>query len=127
MTTIAEMREATGLGPEVSDAAVVSAWADMIQGATPVIDEAMPLVSLEEAKLYCRVDGTYEDATLEILIEAASATVRAYAATWDGIDPVPARLKLATLALVAAHYDLRSDISDVNLERILAPYREHNV
>ena len=123
MMTIAEMRIITGLGADASDAAVVAAYVEMIQGGTALIDEALPLVTLEEAKLYCRIDGDHDDTDLEILIDAASATVRDYAAGWDGTDPVPARLKLATLALVAAHYDRRGELSDVRLDRMLGPYR----
>ncbi|AGH49588.1 hypothetical protein G432_09315 [Sphingomonas sp. MM-1] len=87
------------------------------------------LVTLAEAKEYCRIDGAaaYEDATLSILIAAASGTVRDYAAGWDGTGEVPARLKLAALELIAAHFDTRGDVPDVHLERILGPYREHNV
>ena len=90
---------------------------------TTLADEAMPLVTIEEAKLYCRISGDHENTDLEILIDAASATVRDYAAGWDGMDPVPARLKLATLAIVSAQYDNRAELSDVRLERILGPYR----
>lgn len=121
--TLAEMRAATGLGPDASDVDVVTAYVAMIQGGTAPADASTPLVSPEEAKHYCRIDGDYEDATLGILIGAASATVRNYAAGWDGIAPVPPRLKLATLALVAANFALREEISDVHLERILGPYR----
>lgn len=90
---------------------------------TTLADAAMPLVTIEEAKLYCRIGSEGVDDEIEIMIDAASATVRDYAAGWDGMEPVPARLKLAALALVAAHYDGRHETSDVHLERILGPYR----
>jgi len=71
---------------------------------------ADPLVTLAEAKLWLRVDGTIEDDTIELLIAAASDAVRDVASDWDGTLPVPDRLKLATLARVAQAFDSRTSV-----------------
>ena len=73
---------------------------------------ADPLVTLAEAKLFCRVDHDDEDATFEILIAAASDAVRDVASGWDGLGEVPARLKLAALTRIAAAFDERESIVD---------------
>lgn len=71
---------------------------------------ADPLVTLTDAKLYLRVDGDDEDATITLLIAAASDAVRDVASDWDGTLPVPDRLKLATLARVAETFDSRTSV-----------------
>src|SRR3546814_13560562 len=47
------------------------------------------LVTLNEAKLYLRVDGDDEDDTNALLIAAASDAVRDVATGWDGEGDVP--------------------------------------
>jgi uncharacterized phage protein (predicted DNA packaging) len=69
---------------------------------------ADPLVTLDEAKLYLRVDGSDEDSTIELLVAAASDAVRDVASDWDGTGDVPDRMKLATLARVAVAFDTRT-------------------
>lgn len=82
------------------------------------------LVTLAEAKDYVRVDGDVDDGTLEILIAAASDAVADYADGWDGTGDVPARIKLAVLARVAAAYDNRETITEARGEHSLVlPYR----
>ena len=65
------------------------------------------LVTLAEAKAYCRYETDDEDATFAILIAAASDHVRDVADRWDGAGEIPARLKLAVLARVAEAFDNR--------------------
>jgi uncharacterized phage protein (predicted DNA packaging) len=85
---------------------------------------ADPLVTLEEAKLYLRVDGTDEDSTIELLIAAASDAVRDIADGWDGTGDVPDRIKLATLARVAVAFDTRTSLDPGEGEHaVLSPLR----
>ncbi|OHT19911.1 head-tail connector protein [Edaphosphingomonas haloaromaticamans] len=104
--TIAEMRALLGLGPEYSDAQVAELYA-LHTGATPsaLAAEESP-VTIEEARRQCKVEGTDEDADLEIYIAAAVEWVRDITA----LDPAaawPARLKLAVLLLVGEYYATR--------------------
>jgi len=75
---------------------------------------ADPLVTLEETKLYLRVEHDDEDDTIEVLIAAASDAVRDVASGWptDEDDPeeVPARLKLAVLSRVQVAFDNRGSV-----------------
>lgn len=82
------------------------------------------LVTLSEAKEYARVIGDEDDGVLATLIAAASDAVADYADAWDGTGDVPARIKLAVLARVAAAYDERETISEAKGERnFVLPYR----
>lgn len=82
------------------------------------------LVTLAEAKQYARIDGDQDDALLATLIEAASDAVADYADAWDGTGDVPARIKLAVLARVAAAYDNRETLTEPKGEHTLVlPYR----
>jgi hypothetical protein len=71
---------------------------------------ADPLVTLAEAKLFCRVLSNDEDQTFEILIAGASDAVRDFADGWDGTGETPARLKLAVLTRVAIMFDNRNSV-----------------
>ncbi len=77
------------------------------------------LVTVAEAKAWVRVEGTQDDGLLATLIAAASDAVADYADAWGGIGDVPARIKLAVLARVAAAYDERETISEAKGERNL--------
>lgn len=68
------------------------------------------LVTLEEAKRYLRVDGSDEDATIALLIAAASDAVRDIAADWNGEGEAHSRLKLAVLARIAVAFDNRTSM-----------------
>lgn len=82
------------------------------------------IITLSEAKDYCRILGDDDDATLEILIAAATDAVAEYADAWDGTGTVPARLKLAVLARVAASFDNREQVPDAKHERgLIQPLR----
>ena len=69
------------------------------------------LVTLNEAKLWLRVDGDDDDGTIALLIAAASDAVRDVASDWAGEGTVPDRLKLACLARVAVAFDERTNVS----------------
>lgn len=69
------------------------------------------LVTLSEAKDFLRVDGTADDATLAILIAAASEAVTGLADTWDGTGETPERLRLAALMLVADWFANREAVT----------------
>lgn len=80
------------------------------------------LVTMEEAKLYLRVDGNHEDGTLAILIGAASDAVSGMADLWDGTGNVPDRIKLAVLARIAVAFDSRTDVrAGLGEDRLIGP------
>lgn len=82
------------------------------------------LVTLAEAKDYLRVEDDWEDATIAMLIEAASAAVIEYADAWVPSDQVPARIKLAVLVRVASSYCTRESIGDaIGEPGLISPYR----
>lgn len=89
----------------------------------------MDLVTLDEVKLFCRLDGTFEDSVLAILIGAATEAALAIADEWDRTGEVPARLKLAVLMHVAQAYDAREDGAGVppGSTRLLMPLRKLDV
>ncbi|QQN74819.1 head-tail connector protein [Croceicoccus sp. YJ47] len=83
------------------------------------------LVTLTEAKEFLRVMHDHENDTILLLVAAASEAVRAIADSWDGIEPVPARLKMAVLSRVSILYDERGDVRPgLGEDRLLAPLRE---
>lgn len=86
------------------------------------------LVTLEEAKEFIRVMADDEDATIGILVSAASEAVRAIADGWDGEGDVPPRLKLAVLSRVAVAFDERADVrAALGEDRLIGPYRALSV
>jgi hypothetical protein len=74
------------------------------------------LVTLAEAKAYCRVDGSDDDAVLAVLISAASEAVLEAA---DPNTAVPGRLKLAVLSRVAESFDKRGEAPEAKNENVL--------
>jgi len=90
---------------------------------------ANEIVTLQEAKLYCRVDSDEEDALIITLIRAASDAAIDIASDWMPGAEAPARLKLAVLAHVASAYDNRDsgvDSPDA-ARRLLFPLRKLDV
>ncbi|WP_226662916.1 head-tail connector protein [Alteriqipengyuania lutimaris] len=71
---------------------------------------ADPLVTLDEAKGHLRVLHDDEDTLIETYIGAASDAVRDIASNWDGVGPVPDRLKVAVLSRVAIMFDNRESV-----------------
>ena len=68
------------------------------------------IVSLAEAKAWCRVDHDDEDEIIESMIAAATETVAETADAWDGEGIAPARVKLAVLARVAESFHNREAV-----------------
>jgi len=82
------------------------------------------IVTLAEAKDFCRVIHNDEDATIAIMVAAATDAVAEYASAWDGEGEAPARLKLAVLTRVAASFDNRDQVPDGKNERgLIQPLR----
>lgn len=86
------------------------------------------LVTLEEAKLFCRISNDEEDAIVTLLITAATDAIVDFADAWTPSDPAPARIKLAILAHVARAYDDR-DGADIpaSVARLVFPLRRLDV
>jgi uncharacterized phage protein (predicted DNA packaging) len=89
------------------------------------------IVTLEEAKLFMRVDADDEDLTIETLIAAATEAALAYA---DGIVPTdsmeyPARVKLSILTHVAQAFGNRENGADApaSTMRLMQPLRSLEV
>ena len=86
------------------------------------------IVSLDEAKLYLRVDRNVEDAQIEIMVQAATEAALVIADAWDGTGEPPARLKMAVLSHVAAFYCDREGIAQSDgVVRLLMPLRNLDV
>lgn len=84
------------------------------------------LVTLDEAKLFCRVDSIDEDETIATLIGAASAAILDIADAWTPVEGelVPDRIKLAVLAHVALAFDNRDEVDPpASAARLLSPMR----
>lgn len=81
------------------------------------------LVTLAEAKLHLRVLHDDEDATIALMIAAASEAVRDIVAEIDAED-IPVRVKLAVLTRVAIMFDNRDRLDPGAGELLmLAPLR----
>ena len=128
--TIAEMRQLLGLGDEVSDAAVVEAYAASLQ--TPG-EDPLPF-PLAEMKLHLRVERTDEDELISTLMVASRRhcehqTDRLFK---DLIGPDVAPWVVAMKMLVAHWYANREAVAvgqsapakmPLAVEALLAPYR----
>lgn len=85
------------------------------------------VVTLEETKLYLRVDHDFEDTTIAILIAAATEAALDYADAHDPLLAEPsARLKLAILTHVARAFSEREDGADTPASsvRLMQPLRD---
>ncbi|MEE9271715.1 MAG: head-tail connector protein [Robiginitomaculum sp.] len=92
------------------------------------------MVTLDDAKLHCRVEHPDDDVSIVTYIGAATE--------WLGkigvdvaTDPLPLPIKQAILLIVALYYDNREAIPEIRrttplpfgVEALIAPYREHCV
>ncbi|AEB82843.1 head-tail connector protein [Alicycliphilus denitrificans] len=88
------------------------------------------MLTLTEVKLHCRIDHSEEDALLQSMIDAATASVGDYINSPTPLDATaPAPVKAAALLLVGTLYTHREELIERPLsknptfERLLAPYR----
>lgn len=88
------------------------------------------LLTLDEAKLHCRIDHDDEDSLLGAMIAAAAASVRDFINAPEALDDTaPAPVKAAALLLVGDLYANREALVERPLsknptfERLLNPYR----
>lgn len=69
----------------------------------------MPMVTLDEVKMHCKVGGTAEDTLLQTYIDAAEGFVRRYCGQ-DFEGDVPPVVKVACLMVVAGLYETRQSV-----------------
>lgn len=92
------------------------------------------MVSVEEAKLHCRVNYTDEDASFTTYIGAASEWMAKIGVNVE-VDPLPNPIKQACLLMVAHFYDNREAVPELRrttplplgVDTLIAPYREHTL
>ncbi|WP_188260865.1 head-tail connector protein [Azospirillum tabaci] len=101
----------------------------------------MSVVTLEEAKAHLRVDGTDDDADIDLKLAAAedlAAQVLNRPVPWTNVDgdevPVPASVKAAILLILGDLYANReasivgtSHTVNPTVERLLWPHRKLSV
>lgn len=91
----------------------------------------MPMVTLEEVKLHCKVGGTAEDALLQTYIDAAEGFITRYCGQ-DFEDALPAVVKVACLMVVAGLYETRQSVimadraSSFTVNRLVYDYLEQH-
>ena len=89
------------------------------------------LLTLDEAKLHCRIDHNDEDALLGALIATATTAVADYLNVTSVDSTAAAPVKSAALLLVGTLYEQRESQGDrpynknPAFEMLLAPYRVH--
>ena len=89
------------------------------------------LLTLDEAKLHCRIDHNDEDSLLGALIATATTAVADYMNVTSVDDTAPAPVKSAALLLVGSLYEQRESQGDRQFyknpafEALLNPYRAH--
>ena len=89
------------------------------------------LLTLDEAKLHCRIDHNDEDSLLGALIATATTAVADYMNVTSVDDTAPAPVKSAALLLVGTLYEQRESQGDrqfyknPTFENLLNPYRVH--
>lgn len=90
------------------------------------------LLTLDEAKLHCRIDHNDEDALLGALIATATTAVADYMNVTSVDSTAAAPVKSAALLLVGTLYEHRESVSDrpysknPAFEALLNPYRVHS-
>lgn len=89
------------------------------------------LLTLDEAKLHCRIDHNDEDSLLGALIATATTAVADYLNVTTVDSTAAAPVKSAALLLVGSLYEQRESQGDrpynknPAFEMLLAPYRVH--
>ena len=89
------------------------------------------LLTLDEAKLHCRIDHNDEDALLGALIATATTAVANYLNVTSVDSTAAAPVKSAALLLVGTLYEQRESQGDrqfyknPTFENLLNPYRVH--
>lgn len=89
------------------------------------------LLTLDEAKLHCRIDHNDEDALLGALIATATTAVADYMNVTSVDSTAAAPVKSAALLLVGSLYEQRESQGDrqfyknPTFEALLNPYRVH--
>ena len=89
------------------------------------------LLTLDEAKLHCRIDHNDEDSLLGALIATATTAVADYLNVTTVDSTAAAPVKSAALLLVGALYEQRESQGDrqfyknPTFENLLNPYRVH--
>ena len=90
------------------------------------------LLTLDEAKLHCRIDHNDEDALLGALIATATTAVADYLNVTSVDSTAAAPVKSAALLLVGTLYEQRESQGDrqfyknPTFENLLNPYRVHS-
>ena len=90
------------------------------------------LLTLDEAKLHCRIDHNDEDSLLGALIATATAAVADYLNVTTVDSTAAAPVKSAALLLVGTLYEQRESQGDrqfyknPTFENLLNPYRVHS-
>ena len=90
------------------------------------------LLTLDEAKLHCRIDHNDEDALLGALIATATTAVADYLNVTTVDSTAAAPVKSAALLLVGTLYEQRESQGDRQFyknpafEALLNPYRVHS-
>ena len=90
------------------------------------------LLTMDEAKLHCRIDHNDEDSLLGALIATATAAVADYLNVTTVDSTAAAPVKSAALLLVGTLYEQRESQGDrqfyknPTFENLLNPYRVHS-
>ena len=90
------------------------------------------LLTLDEAKLHCRIDHNDEDSLLGALIATATTAVADYLNVTTVDSTAAAPVKSAALLLVGSLYEQRESQGDrqfyknPTFENLLNPYRVHS-
>ena len=90
------------------------------------------LLTLDEAKLHCRIDHNDEDSLLGALIATATTAVADYLNVTSVDSTAAAPVKSAALLLVGTLYEQRESQGDrqfyknPTFENLLNPYRVHS-
>lgn len=69
------------------------------------------MLTLDDLKAFARIDGDHDDATLGLLLEAASEFVQG-ATGRDFSEAAPERARMAVLSLAAFWYDVRMPVGE---------------